>query len=53
VPFGAVTLYSRSAALAALAVAVIVIARHHANIARLRAGTESRLGQRRDAHGAA
>ena len=53
VPFGAVTLYSRSAALTALVVAVIVIARHHANIARLRAGTESRLGPRGDAHGAA
>jgi acyl phosphate:glycerol-3-phosphate acyltransferase len=53
VPFGAVTLYSRTAALAALGVAVIVIARHHANIARLRAGTESRLGQRGDTHGAA
>jgi glycerol-3-phosphate acyltransferase PlsY len=53
VPFGALVLYSRSAALAALAVALIVIARHHANIARLRAGTESRLGQRGDAHGAA
>jgi acyl phosphate:glycerol-3-phosphate acyltransferase len=52
VPFGAVALYSRSAALAALGVTVIVIARHHANIARLRAGTEPRLGQRSDAHGA-
>jgi acyl phosphate:glycerol-3-phosphate acyltransferase len=52
VPFGAVTLYSRSAALTALGVTVIVIARHHANIARLRAGTEPRLGQRSDAHGA-
>jgi acyl phosphate:glycerol-3-phosphate acyltransferase len=53
VPLGAIALYSRSAALAALGVAVIVIARHHANIARLRAGTESRLGQRGDAHDAA
>jgi glycerol-3-phosphate acyltransferase PlsY len=49
VPLGAVLLgYPSTAALAALAVAAIVIARHHANIARLRAGTESRLGQRRD-----
>jgi glycerol-3-phosphate acyltransferase PlsY len=49
VPLGAVMLgYPASAAVGALAVAVVVIARHHANIARLRAGTESRLGQRRD-----
>lgn len=52
VPFGAAVLYSRPAALSALGVAAIVIARHHANIARLRAGTESRLGQRGDAHAA-
>jgi acyl phosphate:glycerol-3-phosphate acyltransferase len=45
VPLGAVLLgYPGASALAALAVAVIVIGRHHANIARLRAGTESRLG---------
>jgi acyl phosphate:glycerol-3-phosphate acyltransferase len=49
VPLGAVMLrYPGSYALGALAVAIIVIARHHANIARLRAGTESRLGRRRD-----
>jgi acyl phosphate:glycerol-3-phosphate acyltransferase len=54
VPLGALLLgYPRPSALAALGVAVIVIARHHANIARLRAGTESRLGQRGDAHRAA
>ena len=49
VPLGAVMLgYPGSAAVAALAVVAIVVGRHHANIARLRAGTESRLGQRRD-----
>jgi acyl phosphate:glycerol-3-phosphate acyltransferase len=54
VPLGAVLLgYPRANALAALGAAAIVIARHHANIARLRAGTESRLGQRGDAHRAA
>ena len=47
VPLGAVLLgYPRIHGLAALAVALVVVARHHANIARLRAGTESRLGQR-------
>lgn len=46
VPLGAVLLgYPGPAAFGALAIAVIVIARHHANIARLRAGTESRFGQ--------
>jgi glycerol-3-phosphate acyltransferase PlsY len=54
VPFGAAALgYPRTASLAALAVAAIVVARHHGNIARLRAGTESRLGQRRDHQSAA
>ena len=49
VPLGAVMLgYPRASAIAGLAVAVIVIVRHHDNIARLRAGTEARLGQRRD-----
>jgi glycerol-3-phosphate acyltransferase PlsY len=48
VPLGAVMLgYPASHAVAALAVAVVVISRHHANIARLRAGTESRLGRNR------
>ena len=47
VPLGAVMLgYPRSSAVGALVVAIVVIARHHANIARLRAGTESRLGRR-------
>jgi acyl phosphate:glycerol-3-phosphate acyltransferase len=54
VPLGAVLLREPAAsALAALAVAAIIIGRHHANIARLRAGTESRLGQRRDEKNAA
>lgn len=47
VPLGSALLgYPGAFDLAALAIAVIVIARHHANIARLRAGTESRLGQK-------
>ena len=54
VPLGAVMLrYPSPSAIAALVVAAIVAARHHANIARLRAGTESRLGQRPDTHRAA
>ena len=49
VPLGAVILgYPRASAVAALAVAAIVIGRHHDNIARLRAGTEARFGQRSD-----
>jgi acyl phosphate:glycerol-3-phosphate acyltransferase len=48
VPFGALALGApRPAVFGALAVAVIVIVRHHENIARLRAGTEHRLGERR------
>ena len=48
VPFGALALgASRPAVLGALAVAAIVVLRHHDNIARLRAGTERRLGERR------
>jgi glycerol-3-phosphate acyltransferase PlsY len=46
VPLGALMLgYPRAAVLAALAIAAIVVGRHHGNIARLRAGTESRLGR--------
>jgi acyl phosphate:glycerol-3-phosphate acyltransferase len=48
VPFGALVLGApRPAVVGALAVALIVILRHHDNIARLRAGTERRLGERR------
>ena len=47
VPLGAALLgYPRASVIAAAAVALIVVGRHHANIARLRAGTESRLGQK-------
>jgi glycerol-3-phosphate acyltransferase PlsY len=48
VPFGALALGApRSAVAAAVAVAAIVVLRHHENILRLRAGTERRLGERR------
>jgi glycerol-3-phosphate acyltransferase PlsY len=48
VPFGALALgSSRPAVFGALAVAIIVVLRHHENIARLRAGTERRVGERR------
>jgi acyl phosphate:glycerol-3-phosphate acyltransferase len=47
VPLGTALLgYPRESVMGALAVALIVIGRHHANIARLRAGTESRLGHK-------
>jgi acyl phosphate:glycerol-3-phosphate acyltransferase len=47
VPLGTLLLgYPRVSVLAALAVAAVVVGRHHANIARLRAGTEPRLGAR-------
>jgi glycerol-3-phosphate acyltransferase PlsY len=47
VPFGALVLGpSRAAAAGAFLVAAIIFFRHSQNIARLRAGTESRLGQR-------
>jgi glycerol-3-phosphate acyltransferase PlsY len=47
VPLGALILgYPRPSVLTALGVALIVVGRHHANIARLRTGTESRLGQK-------
>ena len=53
VPFGAWALGApRPAVFGALAVAVIVVLRHHENIARLRAGTERRLGERREAQAA-
>jgi glycerol-3-phosphate acyltransferase PlsY len=45
--------YPAALALAALAVAVLVTARHHANIQRLLAGTEARFGERAPASGAA
>lgn len=47
VPLGAAVLgYPPAYDLAALAVALVIVGRHHANIARLRAGTESRLGHK-------
>ena len=47
VPLGALLLgYPRASVVATLLIAVIIVGRHHANIGRLRAGTESRLGQR-------
>jgi glycerol-3-phosphate acyltransferase PlsY len=47
VPLGALLLgYPRASVVAALAVALIVVGRHHANIARLRAGTEPRFGKK-------
>ena len=48
VPLGALLLgHSAPAVLAALAVSVLIVARHHANIARLLAGQEPKLGERR------
>ena len=41
--------YARPLVLAAAGVAVIVVARHRANIERLLAGTEKKLGERREA----
>ena len=47
VPLGAAALgYPGSAVVGAAVVALIVLGRHHANIARLRAGTEPRLGHK-------
>jgi len=47
VPLGALVLgYPGVSTLAALTVAALVVGRHHANIARLRAGSEPRLGQK-------
>jgi glycerol-3-phosphate acyltransferase PlsY len=45
-PVLALLLADRPMALLALAIAVIVFARHHANIRRLLAGTEPRIGSR-------
>jgi glycerol-3-phosphate acyltransferase PlsY len=48
VPLGAWLLgYRAPAVLAALAAAVLIVARHHENLARLLAGTERRLGEKR------
>jgi len=50
-PLGALALgYPRASVLATLVIAAIIIGRHHANIARLRAGTESRLGGKPAGH---
>jgi len=47
VPIVALVLgYPRPSVVAAAIVALIIVARHHQNIARLRSGTENRLGQR-------
>jgi glycerol-3-phosphate acyltransferase PlsY len=47
VPLGAVLLgYPIASVVAALAAALVVVGRHHANIGRLWAGTESRLGHK-------
>jgi glycerol-3-phosphate acyltransferase PlsY len=54
VPFGALVLGApRTVVAGAFAVAAIVVLRHHENIARLRAGTEHRLGQRAASRGSA
>jgi glycerol-3-phosphate acyltransferase PlsY len=48
VPFGALLLrYPAPFIAASLAVAVLIIARHHENIGRLLSGTERRLGEKR------
>lgn len=53
VPLGALLLgYGAPAAVAALAAAAIIVARHRVNIARLLAGTERRLGDARNRGGA-
>jgi len=53
VPLGALLLgYPRASVVATLLVAAIIVGRHHTNIARLRAGTESRLGRSRPASAA-
>ena len=48
VPLGALVLgQSAPAVLAALAISLLIVARHHANITRLLAGQEPKLGERR------
>jgi acyl phosphate:glycerol-3-phosphate acyltransferase len=49
VPLGALLLgrYSAPAVLAALAISLLIVARHYANITRLLAGQEPKLGERR------
>ncbi len=48
VPLGALLLgHSAPSVLAALAISVLIVVRHHANIARLLAGREPKLGERR------
>ena len=48
VPLGALLLgHSAPSVLAALAISILVVTRHHANIARLLAGQEPKLGERR------
>ena len=48
VPLGALLLgHSPPSVLAALAISLLVVTRHHANIARLLAGQEPKLGERR------
>jgi glycerol-3-phosphate acyltransferase PlsY len=48
VPLGALLLgHSTPSVLAALAISTLIVARHHANIARLLAGQEPKLGARR------
>jgi acyl phosphate:glycerol-3-phosphate acyltransferase len=50
VPLGALLLgYPPASVVATLAVAGLIVARHHANVSRLLAGTEPRLGQRASA----
>ena len=48
VPLGALLLgHSAPTVLAALAISILIVTRHHANIARLLAGQEPKLGERR------
>jgi len=52
-PFAAVFLASSEITWLALAIALLIIARHHENIRRLIAGTEPRIGQRKANQGPA